>query len=212
MAYYGYRYYDPLTGRWPSRDPIQEQGGINLYGFVGNNGISRIDIIGWLTLEEAEAHWRGKSGTSKKIDFSELKTENVRVLDFPDISSKIAGLREKVGPAPECKSTDTVEIKDARKTWSPSGDIWYVLGHVTLKAEGILRLECKVLSTSPCCACTPHFKGTLKSFDDRYDFDIKSWKNPGNWPRNVETIIGRMHAGDGVGFDIEVNGGRSVNE
>ncbi len=26
VACYGYRYYDPLTGRWPSRDPIEEIG------------------------------------------------------------------------------------------------------------------------------------------------------------------------------------------
>ncbi len=35
---YTYRWYDPLTGRWPSRDPIEEQGGINLYGLVDNPG------------------------------------------------------------------------------------------------------------------------------------------------------------------------------
>lgn len=44
--YYGYRYYDPLTGRWPSRDPIEELGGVNLYGFLANNGISNLDILG----------------------------------------------------------------------------------------------------------------------------------------------------------------------
>jgi len=27
LYYYGYRYYDPATGRWPSRDPIGEMGG-----------------------------------------------------------------------------------------------------------------------------------------------------------------------------------------
>jgi len=46
VAYYGYRYYDPVTGRWPSRDPIEESGGINLYGFVGNNGVAHVDILG----------------------------------------------------------------------------------------------------------------------------------------------------------------------
>jgi len=46
VAYYGYRYYDPVTGRWPSRDPIEEQGGINLYGFVGNDGVNRRDVLG----------------------------------------------------------------------------------------------------------------------------------------------------------------------
>ena len=34
LYYYGYRYYDPVKGRWPSRDPIAERGGVNLYGFA----------------------------------------------------------------------------------------------------------------------------------------------------------------------------------
>ena len=46
VAYYGYRYYDPQTGRWPSRDPIGEEGGINLYGFLGNRSINTYDILG----------------------------------------------------------------------------------------------------------------------------------------------------------------------
>jgi len=52
VADYLYRYYDPLTGRWPSRDPIAERGGVNLYGFVGNHSLNLVDILG---LEEALA-------------------------------------------------------------------------------------------------------------------------------------------------------------
>ena len=44
--YYGFRYYDPETGRWPNRDPIEEDGGFNLYGFNYNNGISNYDPNG----------------------------------------------------------------------------------------------------------------------------------------------------------------------
>ena len=43
---YTYRYYDPVTGRWPSRDPIGEYGGVNLYGFVRNDGIGSRDMLG----------------------------------------------------------------------------------------------------------------------------------------------------------------------
>ncbi|MFC7339556.1 RHS repeat-associated core domain-containing protein [Haloferula chungangensis] len=43
---YGYRYYDPVTGRWPSRDPIGERGGVNLYGFVYNSPTGWIDFLG----------------------------------------------------------------------------------------------------------------------------------------------------------------------
>ncbi|MCH8476242.1 MAG: RHS repeat-associated core domain-containing protein, partial [Opitutales bacterium] len=46
VSYYGFRYYDPETGRWPNRDPIEEQGGLNLYGFVGNNGVNTWDVLG----------------------------------------------------------------------------------------------------------------------------------------------------------------------
>ena len=46
VRYYGYRYYDPVTGRWPSRDPIGEEGGANLYGMVANNALSASDYLG----------------------------------------------------------------------------------------------------------------------------------------------------------------------
>jgi RHS repeat-associated protein len=46
LLYYGYRYYDPAAGRWINRDPIEEQGGLNLYGFVGNDGVNRWDLLG----------------------------------------------------------------------------------------------------------------------------------------------------------------------
>ena len=46
LYYYGYRYYDAVTGRWPSRDPIGEEGGLNLYGFLGNNSVENFDLLG----------------------------------------------------------------------------------------------------------------------------------------------------------------------
>ena len=58
LYYYGYRYYDPVTGRWPSRDPIQERGGLNLYGFVGNDGVNSWDFLGmeklWYSSDQIE--------------------------------------------------------------------------------------------------------------------------------------------------------------
>jgi RHS repeat-associated protein len=46
LIYYIHRYYGPRHGQWLSQDPIQEAGGLNLYGFVGNAPIARYDIIG----------------------------------------------------------------------------------------------------------------------------------------------------------------------
>ena len=56
VAYYGYRYYDPATGRWPSRDPIGELGGFNLFAFVGNNGVNSLDILGGVSMKEMKLY------------------------------------------------------------------------------------------------------------------------------------------------------------
>ena len=46
LVYYNYRYYNPELGRWISRDPIEEQGGYNLYGMIGNNPMNGWDKWG----------------------------------------------------------------------------------------------------------------------------------------------------------------------
>lgn len=51
LVYYGYRFFDPETGRWLNRDPIEETGGLNLYTFLQNNGIYRADLLGLIDLE-----------------------------------------------------------------------------------------------------------------------------------------------------------------
>ncbi len=46
LYYYGYRFYDSGLGRWLIRDVIDENGGLNLYGFVYNRSIDAIDPDG----------------------------------------------------------------------------------------------------------------------------------------------------------------------
>jgi RHS repeat-associated protein len=46
LYYYGYRFYVPELQRWVNRDPIGEQGGINLYFYVGNTPIQFVDPDG----------------------------------------------------------------------------------------------------------------------------------------------------------------------
>lgn len=42
----GHRYYDPGTGRFLTRDPIDYQGGENLYGYAGYNPVNENDPSG----------------------------------------------------------------------------------------------------------------------------------------------------------------------
>ncbi len=40
------RWYDPVTGRWLSKDPIGISGGLNQYVFCNNNGVNFVDPLG----------------------------------------------------------------------------------------------------------------------------------------------------------------------
>ena len=78
LLYYGYRYYDSSTGRWLSRDPIQEQGGMNLSGFVGNNSVSAYDVLGlWLS----DVHMDRTKQWATQVGIDSTQSQNIGAAD-----------------------------------------------------------------------------------------------------------------------------------
>lgn len=73
IHFYGYRYMDPLTGRWPSRDPIGEKGGVNLYQYGPNSPTSGIDFLG--------SNWFSDDVEEIKVDVNSLLMEVGNVQD-----------------------------------------------------------------------------------------------------------------------------------
>ena len=61
--YYGYRFYSPELKRWITRDPIGEEGGVNLYAMCVNSPIDAFDILGMsdatVVIEGLGAGWAG---------------------------------------------------------------------------------------------------------------------------------------------------------
>ena len=55
LVYYGYRYYSPELGRWLSRDPIGERGGVNLHAAPLNDPINLIDPDGYVPQKNGAA-------------------------------------------------------------------------------------------------------------------------------------------------------------
>lgn len=49
LYYYGFRFYEPNLQRWLNQDPLGESGGINLYGFAGNDPVNGVDPFGLKT-------------------------------------------------------------------------------------------------------------------------------------------------------------------
>ncbi len=46
LSYYGLRYYSPGLGRWVNRDPIEEEGGVNLLAMTRNAPVGSVDPDG----------------------------------------------------------------------------------------------------------------------------------------------------------------------
>ncbi len=55
-----YRMYDSQRGRWASRDPLGQYGGINLYEYVENDAINSLDIAGLIKIY---GNWCGPDWT-----------------------------------------------------------------------------------------------------------------------------------------------------
>jgi RHS repeat-associated protein len=108
--YYGYRHYMPKFGCWFNRDPIEEQGGLNLQGFIGNNPINLWDYLGLVGKTEVE-EWR-------RYESNEQRKWLVRVRWFPP--------NEWAGKKPEC-------LPCQRVVWTQDWNWdWVLLGNVGL--------------------------------------------------------------------------------
>jgi RHS repeat-associated protein len=71
--YYGLRYYSPELGRWPNRDPIGENGGINLYVYLGNGPISDYDIFGLVASKDEDVVKKTRKWVKKKVADPSIK-------------------------------------------------------------------------------------------------------------------------------------------
>ncbi len=86
-----YRAYHPTLGRWMSRDPIEEAGGINLYAYVGNKPVTWIDVLG---LQEVIARITDIFGD---VWVMRLDGPNIRAADGMDL---LKGQGVKTGEPP----------------------------------------------------------------------------------------------------------------
>ena len=51
LLYYGKRYLNTSTGRWPNRDPMEELASLNLYAAVANDLINDFDMLGEVSFD-----------------------------------------------------------------------------------------------------------------------------------------------------------------
>jgi RHS repeat-associated protein len=69
-SYYTFRHYDPVKGRWTSRDPLGEIGGNNLLSYIYNNPIVEVDYLGLIAMDSVTAsipYWVAQGYTVAQI-------------------------------------------------------------------------------------------------------------------------------------------------
>jgi len=77
LYYYGFRYFAPALGRWVSRDPVEELGGVMLYGFVKNGAVYKWDMLGMNDGEEKSSKWVKIGAACVKISLEVAKIKKL---------------------------------------------------------------------------------------------------------------------------------------
>ena len=95
LIYYNFRYYNPETGKWLKRDPIAEQGGFNLYGFVSNNSIYYWDYLG---LDPIDNTPKTKEFQKQQDKYVKDRLSVANKLLIPTFSCNLPQYDENFGP------------------------------------------------------------------------------------------------------------------
>ena len=105
---YGYRYYHPDLGRWISRDPIAERGGLNLYSFVGNDGIGGKDLLGRVKYTPVTRQKLG--GVNEGTTYGNFKYSNFGKLGNEQYRAYVMIGYTVNGPVDNCPNPRSLEI------------------------------------------------------------------------------------------------------
>jgi hypothetical protein len=151
MYYYGYRWYDPITGRWPSRDPIEERGGVNLYGFVYNNGVNLLDFLGQSSVKVL--YNTGEGYTEIILDDPTDSAFVALIKSLPDKSIKALQINGH-GTHDEIYYNDS-DPENSGSIWKNplSGDVYVGSAKLNLKIDELLgpkMQECSIINWSGC--------------------------------------------------------------
>jgi len=177
LYYYTYRYYDPNTGRWLSRDPIQEKGGLNLYGFVGNNAVNRWDVLG---LRWEMGSWERTQAVRDKVK-SQLDV----------LAQEIISEGKNAGVPLGCKTTsqNTQVLVEFKKKSDVAFASMYFTGFFALGGVSVNLVGSEEYSYD-CCKRKPiaYHVDIDASFRDDFDELINIWE-PG-WGDTDITFVG----------------------
>jgi len=130
LHYNGFRNYNPAIGRYIESDLIGLAGGVNTYGYVGNNPLSFVDPLGLRSLTDSE-----KSYLSPYIPERDLNNADITVGEMPFFSPDWAN---------GITLGNDIYFKNPNQTFNTPEDLGLLsheLVHVGQYAEGMTYLS-----------------------------------------------------------------------
>ena len=220
LYYYGYRYYSPELGRWLTRDPIEEEGGDNLYAFCDNCPILLCDVLGLDELDDIEAMYRqiiakarerGADVAADNLEYFLSTQGGSRTLPVtwlrgftPVIQGESTNktrfevkLKEKAKNLPNGSQMTFNDYWDASRTGDTLTELYYASGTFTITSYGTFRLSREGCNVS------------ISGYVDHYWWDPYDWhtgwkvKIPGFGFVNDSDAIKLQKAGRAAPFFME---------
>jgi RHS repeat-associated protein len=227
--YYGYRYYHPQTGRWINRDPIEEEGGANLFGFVGNDGVDNIDLLGLiintydgLDFWESVDHFYTGKGAPVTVNFSSVDP-GWEIADIIEVKpcDKLAGLLSYKKLQDSNSYYDVYQSLYSTKTIQlfQGKDIFYDgpgnsgPGQINIEFNGSFSASKNGRDKSLCCdKYEVYITGVFSAQDDLFNFDPGV---PGRTAlgENITIRVAQLQKIHGAGTDflVRFSGNRMAN-
>lgn len=134
---------------------------------------------------DAFYHYFTGSGSAVTVDFAEIDI-GLQPSDFPNYQNLVRSMYRKHG-------TLKVDEKTSR-------DIGGWAGHITYRLKGTImsnKYEWK-------------FSGYIGAYDDKFDFDARSWGERAYWAEVVTMMLGVLPAG--TPYAIRFEGNRAVTD
>ena len=166
---------------WTSRDPIGEYGGINLYGFVGNDGINKWDLNGlWTDIKREGKAWArtcAESGDTWDSLASLVKLEKNEARKWVKnyTNTPISDAEYYI---PNTVFAYTAQLSLLERL-SPSKLLWYMQFSRYTKVVSILEFSRNMIIDIAKANETKGYNVILQSWGNSNDEWIGGWKKDG---------------------------------
>jgi len=116
-----HRFYDPVTGRYVSADPIGLAGGMNLYAYVQNDPVNWVDPWGLVTLNEARTNL-----IQQKVEPTGQVFMGIQSYSDTQIFNEWLKMEKKLGAWWESttKCPEKICVNEDGKATNPNSEIW----------------------------------------------------------------------------------------